>query len=251
MLRHQPSSTPTMDVPCGLHAGDQARLHRGVVFQRAVAVDMVFADIEQNADRRIERGRKIDLVGRHLDHMHPPHPRRLQRQDRGADIAAHLGVVAGDLHQMRDQRRRGRLAVGAGDRHERRIRRVTPAFAAKQLDVADHLDAGLPRRQHAPMRRRMGQRRAGRQNQGCEIRPGHGAQIGGDEAGLRRLDDVVGAVVTGDHFRAARLQGVAACKPGAAEAEDGDRLAGEGGDGDQRLTAVSAWRGRPAPASPK
>ena len=143
MLRHQMSSTPTIDGALRLHAGDQPLLHRGVMLQRAVTVDMVFADIEQNADGRIERRREIDLVGRHLDHMHAAHPRRLQRQDRGADIAAHLGVVAGDLHQMRDQRGRGRLAVGAGDRDERRIRRMAAALAAEQFDVADHLDAGL------------------------------------------------------------------------------------------------------------
>ena len=143
VLRHQPSSTPTIAVPLRLHAGDQTLLHRGVMLQRAVAVDMVLADIEQDADGRIERGREIDLVGRHLDDMDAAHARRLQRQDRGADIAAHLGVVAGDLHQMRDQRGGGRFAVGAGDGDERRIRRMTAALAAEQLDVADHLDAGL------------------------------------------------------------------------------------------------------------
>ena len=88
---------------------------------------MVFADVEQDADGRIERGRKIDLIGRHLDDVDAARARRLQRQDRGADIAAHLGVVAGDAQQMRDQRRGGRLAVGAGDGDERRIRRMTPA----------------------------------------------------------------------------------------------------------------------------
>ena len=154
-----------------LHAGNQARLHGGIMLQRAVTIDVVFADIEQDADGRIERGREIDLVGRHLDHMHAAHPRRLQRQDRGADIAAHLGVVAGDLHQMRDQRCRGRLAVGAGDGDERRIRRVAAPLAAEQFDIADHLDAGLARQQHAPVRRRMGERRAGRQYQRGEIRP--------------------------------------------------------------------------------
>ena len=223
------------------------------MLQRAVTVDMVLADIEQNADRRIERGRQIDLVGRHLDHMHAAHARRLQRQDRSADIAAHLGVVAGDLHQMRDQRRRGRLAVGAGDGDERRVRRMAAAFTAEQFDVADHLTAGLPRHQHRPMRRRMRQRRAGRQDQRRKIRPRHRAQIGGGEAGLRRLGDILSAVVARDHFRAARLQGMAARKAGAAEAEHGDRLAREGGDGDHRapLTAASAWRGRRAPASPR
>ena len=126
-----------------LHAGDQTLLHRGIMFERAVAIDMVFADIEQDADGGIEAGRKIDLIGRHLDDVHPPHARRLQRQDRGADIAAHLGVVTGDPHQMRDQRRGGGFAVGAGDGDERRVRRMTAPLPAKQLDIADHLDAGL------------------------------------------------------------------------------------------------------------
>ena len=251
MLRHQVSSTPTIDGTLRLHAGDQPRLHRGVMLQRPMAVDMVFADVEKNADGRIERGRKIDLVGRHFDHMHPPHPRRLEREDRGADIAAHLGIVTGKFHQMCDQRGRGRFAVGAGDRDERRVGRVTPPLAAKQFDVADHFDAGLPRHQHAPVRRRMRQRCAGRQDQGGEIFPGYVAKIGGDEAGLRGLGDIVGAVVGGDHFRTARLERVAACQAGTAEAEDGDRLARKGSDGDQAITAASAWKGRRAPASPR
>src|SRR4029077_3361496 len=37
-----------------LHAGDQTLLHRGVVLQRAVAVDVILADVEQDADGRIE-----------------------------------------------------------------------------------------------------------------------------------------------------------------------------------------------------
>ena len=179
-LRHQMSSTPMIALPW-LHARDQPLLHRGVMIERAVAVDMVLADIDEDADGRIERGREIDLIGRHLDHMHAAHARRLQRQDRGADIAAHLGVVARDLHQMRDQRGRGRLAVGAGDRHERRIRRKALALTAEQLDIADHLDAGLARHQHAPVRRRMGQRRAGGEDQRGEILPRDFAQVGGDE----------------------------------------------------------------------
>ena len=174
-----------------LHAGHQSLLDRGIMFERAVAVDMVFADIEQDADARIERWREIDLVRRHLDDMDAAGARRLQRQDRGADIAAHLRIVAGHAHQMRDQRRGGRFAVGAGDGDERRIRRVTAALAAEQFDVADHLDAGLPRCQHRPVRRRMGQRRAGRQHQRGKIRPRDLAQIRGDEAGLRRLRQIV------------------------------------------------------------
>ena len=174
--------------------------------------------------------------------MHASHPRRLQRQDRGADIAAHLGVVAGDLHQMRDQRGGGRLAVGAGDRDERRVRRVAASLAAEQFDVADHLTAGLPRHQHRPMRRRMRQRRAGGEDQRREIRPRYRAQIGGGETGLRRLGDIVGTIVARNHFRAAGLQRMAARKAGAAEAEDGDRLARKGGDGDHDLVRHSGNR---------
>ena len=90
----------------------------------------------------------------------------------------------------------------------------------------------------------MGERRARRQHQGREIRPRHFAQIRGDEAGLRGLGDVVGVVVAGDHLGAARLQRVAARKPGAAEAEHRNRLAREGGDGDHGLTSVIPGRAK-------
>jgi hypothetical protein len=222
------------------------------MLQRAMAVDVILADVEQNADRGIERGRKVDLVGRHLDDVHAARARRLQRQDRGADIAAHLGVVAGEPGQMRDQRRGSRLAVGAGDGDEGRIRRVTAALAAEQLDVADHFDGVLARHQHAPVRRRMSQRRAGREDQRGEVCPGDSAQIGGDETGLGCLRDVVGIVIGGDNFGAACLQCVTACEPRTTEAEHRDRLACKGGDGDHEpLSAVSVWKGRRAPASPR
>ncbi len=172
------------------------------------------------------------MIRRHLDDVDPPHPRRLQRQDRGADIAAHLGVVAGEAHQMRDQRGGGRFAVGAGDGDERRIRGVAAAFAAKQFDVADHFDAGLLRGRHGPVRTGMGERRARRQHQGCEIRPRHLSQIRGDESRLRGFREFFSAVVAGDHFRAAGPERVTARKARAAEAEHRNRLAGEGGDGD-------------------
>lgn len=132
-------------------------------------VDMILADIEQDADGGIERGREVDLVGRHLDDVDAAHARRLQRQDRGADIAAHLRVIAGDFREVRNQRRRGRLAIGAGDGDERRVRRVPAPLAAEQLDIANHLDPGLARLQHAPVRHRMSERHAGREHERGEI----------------------------------------------------------------------------------
>jgi hypothetical protein len=49
-------------------------LDGGVILHRAVAVEMIGRDVEQNADRRLQRGREIDLVGRHFDHMRAPGP---------------------------------------------------------------------------------------------------------------------------------------------------------------------------------
>ena len=43
---------------------------------------------------------------------------RLEREDRSADIAAHLHVASRLVQDMRDQRRRRGLAVGAGNRDE-------------------------------------------------------------------------------------------------------------------------------------
>ena len=106
-----------------LHAGRQTLLDGGVVLHRAVAVEMVFRDVEQNADGRMQRGREIDLIGRHFEHVDAAGCEGCERQHRHADIAAHLGVAAGAVDEMRDQRRRGRFAVGAGDGDERSMSR--------------------------------------------------------------------------------------------------------------------------------
>src|ERR1700722_18134122 len=50
--------------PSLLHAGNETYLHRGVMLKRAVTIDVILADIEQDADRGIERWREIDLIGR-------------------------------------------------------------------------------------------------------------------------------------------------------------------------------------------
>ena len=123
---------------------DQARLEAGVVLHGAVPVEVVGRDVEQHADAGRERGRQLDLERRHLDDVDAALGRRLQLQDGGADVAAHLRVPAGGAQDVGDERRGRRLAVGAGDGDERRIGAALRPLAAEQLDVADDLDARGP-----------------------------------------------------------------------------------------------------------
>ena len=239
----QLSSTPTIAVPA---FADQPLLDRRVILQRAVAVEMVFGDVEQDADRGIEARREIDLERRALDHMHAPLRRRLQREDRGADIAAELHVVVRRAEQMRHQRRRRGLAVGSGDRHERRIGRGLAPLAAEQLDVADHLHRRVARQAHGPVRRRMGERHAGREHQRGNPAPVDVAQIRDRNAGRPRLLDARLGVVERHDIRAAGEQRARARDPRGAEAEQRDLLAGECRDRDHRSFKVAS----PTSASP-
>ena len=59
-----------------------------------VAVEVILADVDEEADTRIERWRQIDLVGRALDHMGAVGAGRIEGQHRGADVAAQLGNAA-------------------------------------------------------------------------------------------------------------------------------------------------------------
>ena len=87
----------------GLAAGHQALLDRGVVLHRAVAVEMVGRQVEQDAGGRVDRGREVDLVGRALDDVEALGRRRVERHDGAADIAAHLRVAAGRLDDVGGQ----------------------------------------------------------------------------------------------------------------------------------------------------
>ena len=74
-------------------ARDEARLEGGVVLHGAVPVEVVGRDVEQHADAGRQRGRQLDLERRHLDDVDAILGRRLQIQDGGADVAAHLRVA--------------------------------------------------------------------------------------------------------------------------------------------------------------
>ena len=56
-------------------------------------VEMVGRDVEQHADAGRQRGRELDLERGHLDDVDAAGRRRRQRQDGGADVAAHLHVA--------------------------------------------------------------------------------------------------------------------------------------------------------------
>ena len=142
--------------PARLHGRHQALLHGGVIVACCHGGRDGLAQVDQHADRGIERRRQIDLKGRALDHIGTAGARWLQRQDRGADIAADLRVRAGGFEQVGDQRRGSGFAVGPGNGDERGVGRMQPPFAAKQLDVADHLNAGRLGKACGPVRGRVG-----------------------------------------------------------------------------------------------
>jgi hypothetical protein len=121
--------------------------------------------------RRRERRREVDLERRALNHMEAMVCGGVQRQDRGADIAAHLHVVARLAQDVRNESRGRRLAVRACDGDERRIRRDLRPLAAEQFDVADDLDGDGLGEPHGPVRLGVGQRDAGREDERGEARP--------------------------------------------------------------------------------
>ena len=49
------------------NTGDQPFLHRTVMLHRAVAIEMILAEIDEDPDRGIERRREIDLIRRAFD----------------------------------------------------------------------------------------------------------------------------------------------------------------------------------------
>ena len=214
--------------------GDEPLLDPGVAVEGAVAVEVVGRDVEENADRRVDARRKVDLERRALDDVEATRPRRVEREDRGADIAAELNVAIRLLEKMRDQRRRRRLAVGAGDRDERRRRHMGPPLAAEQLDVADHLDAGRLGRSTVQCGSGWVSGTPGVSTSAAKPRQSTRARspIGMPADGRR--GDARPACRPRRHQRAAGDERCRRRPAAAAEAEDRDALAGEGGDRDHR-----------------
>src|SRR5262249_22455882 len=84
----------------GLYADAQPFLDSGVIFHTAVAVEMIFRNVEQNADRGVQRGCEIDLIGRYFQHISACLLERPEREYRHAGIAAHLRIATAAPEQV-------------------------------------------------------------------------------------------------------------------------------------------------------
>ena len=63
----------------GAAAGNQALLDAGIVLYRAVTIEMIRRQVEQDARRGIERRREVNLVGGALDDIVALRLRRNER----------------------------------------------------------------------------------------------------------------------------------------------------------------------------
>ena len=146
--REGSSSTPITAQSPALLAGEDVLLGGDIARHVAMAVDMVGRDVEPDRDMGAE-GLAAARAGRTTARAHRCRPAERREVERAAaDIAADLAARAGLGQDMADQRRGGRLAVGAGDADEARLRLGT----GQQLDVADDLLAGGARRRGHGMR---------------------------------------------------------------------------------------------------
>jgi len=120
--------------------------------QAAVAVHVVFADVQHGGHFGVELVGGLQLEARQLQHVQLDVVRQ-QVQGRGAEVAADCHTLACLGGHLADQGGHGALGVGAADGHDRRL-----GVMGEQLDVPGQLDAtrgGLLQR-----RRGQGQARA-------------------------------------------------------------------------------------------
>ena len=90
-----------------------------------------------------ESWRELDLEGGKLDDIGEVGGERLQVEHRLADIAAKRHALARGFEKMGGECGRGGFAVGAGDDYDLAGRRAERPLTEEQLDIADHLNAGV------------------------------------------------------------------------------------------------------------
>ena len=217
------------------------RLDGGIIFHRAMAVDMIDRQVGQQRHVGLQARGQVDLEAGHFQHVNRLRTGRRQFQHRIADIAADLGVEAAGLQNMSHQRGGGGLAVGAGDRDHRRLAgcvAIGPDFAGEKFDIADHRYLRLVGMHHHAMRHGMGQRYARRQHQRGNAFPRPFAPWHYFGAFLAAQIARGGIVVPGDDARAAGHQRTHRAQARAGQAENGDGSIGKGAAGDHRVTAA-------------
>ena len=182
---------------------------------RAVAVEMILGDVEQDADRRIERGRKIDLEGRALDDMHAPGAlARGGSSDRiavpilppscaskpAAARRCAISAVVVDLPLVPVMAMNG--ASGAMCRRSRQNSSMSPITSAPALRASSTVQCGSGCVSGTP----------GASTSAAIFDQSAVAQIGRRDAGRVGLGDAFGVVVAGDDLGAAREQRAGARK---------------------------------------
>ena len=196
---------------------------------------MVGGNVEQHGDVEGRLDGEIELIGGELEDDGPLARHRRQIERRRPQIAAHADVAGpGRMQQVTDQRRRRRLAIGAGDGDVAGLRQYAP----QKLDIAHHLDAGVMRGSDHRVRKR----HAGARHQGCDpvLGPG-GAHL---EALIARRRPRIRRVVPAEHAGTAGTERPRRGEAGACEPEHGDRAIAIERDPNHRLTSASASRAR-------
>ena len=216
----QSSSTPI--TACRrLHARDQPLLDRGVMLDRAVAVEMIRADVDQDADAS-DRAWARDRSGRTSTRSHGRGPalggfsvrtrcrycRRAARRRPAAASRCAISAVVVDLPLVPVMATNG--ACGASLRRSRQNSSTSPMISTP----------ALARQLHRPVRLGWVSGTPGASSSAANLRPVELAQVGGGDAGRARLRRrCFGVVVEGDDLGAAGDQRLRARQPRAAEAE--------------------------------
>jgi hypothetical protein len=176
------------------------------------------------------------------DDMDARQRRRRQIEDRHADVAAHRDVAPRFAKDVGDQSGGRRLAVGAGDRDQRRLRRAGGALTRVKFDVADDGDAGRRSLVDRPMRLGMGERHARRENECSKSTPVGCGKIDRRETFSDRALARPRVVVPGRDLGAAGNERAQRRQTRAAEAEQRDALSTQSLDRGHRHLSFSVAR---------
>ena len=197
---------------------------------------MVRRDVENDADIRLQTVGQVQLIGRELQHIDRSAVHRLQAQHAIADVAANPGIATRFRADVTDQGGGRRFTVGAGDGDHLRslvVRRCVHR-AGEQLHVTQDLDAGGPRLFHRPMRRRVGQRNARREQQRRELRPVGAGKVGERQPLCGRSVTRCRSIIPERHFGPAGDQRARSRQARAGQPEHRNRPALESRNADHR-----------------